>query len=109
MRTLKFIVDGQTITQDPKCDFSGLIPGSKGYLRAEFTFSSEWGNCKKVAAFFSPLGIEYTPQVLRDGKSCIIPTEALEKRAFKVQVIGKRNDFQIATNKVAVRQDGGKA
>lgn len=28
MRTLKFIVEGQAIKQDPNCDFSGLIPGT---------------------------------------------------------------------------------
>ena len=41
MRTLKFIVNGQIIKQDPKCDFSNLIPASEGYLVAEFSFSKE--------------------------------------------------------------------
>lgn len=38
MRTLKFIVDEQIIRQDPNCDFSNLVPGSKGYLQAYFHF-----------------------------------------------------------------------
>lgn len=108
MRTLKFIVKDQTITQDPSCDFSGLVPGSAGYLRAEFDFSSEWANCTKVVGFYSSLGIEYPPQVLKDGKSCVIPSEALQKREFRVRVIGRRRDFNIATNTLAVRQDGGR-
>lgn len=109
MRILRFIVDGQSITQDPTCDFSGLIPGSKGYLRAEFSFSSDWNNCAKVAAFYSPMGREYPPQILKDGKSCVIPAEALEKQVFKIKVLGKRGDgFEIPTNKLTVCQDGGK-
>lgn len=107
MRTLKFIVDGQIIKQDPNCDFSNLIPGSDGYLQAEFAFSSEWANCTKVAGFYSAMGKEYAPRILRDGKTCTIPADALEKKIFKVKVVGKRGDFKIATNKVAVSQDGG--
>jgi hypothetical protein len=108
MRTLRFIVDGQIIKQDPTCDFSDLVPGTEGYLRAEFSFSPEWTGCVKVAGFFSNMGFEYRPQVLKDGKACIIPSEALEKRAFKVQVIGKKDNFKLTTNKLLVAQTGGK-
>lgn len=108
MRTLKFIVDGQIIKQDPSCDFSGLVPGSKGYLQAEFSFSSEWSGYTKVAAFWSMLGKEYPPQFLADGRTCMIPAEALMRRTFKVQVLGRRtNDKTIATNKLPVKQNGG--
>lgn len=108
MRTLKFTVDKQIIKQDPNCDFSGLIPGTSGYLKAEFSFSSEWKECTKVAAFYSVLGKEYPPQVLSDGKTCIIPEEALAGRKFKVKVIGKNGDLKMATNKIIVCQEGGK-
>lgn len=107
MRTLKFIVDGQVIRQDPNCDFTGLVPGTEGYLQAEFTFSSEWNGYVKVAAFYSMLGKEYTPQVLKDGKTCIIPSEALERRAFKIRIIGKKDGSKFATNKITVFQKGG--
>ena len=100
MRTLKLIVDGQVIKPDPKCDFSGLVPGSQ----AEFVFSKEWTSTPKVVAFYSRLGHEYTPQVLKDGRTCIIPVEALHKRIFKVQVIGK-NGFE--TNRLEIDQKGG--
>lgn len=106
MRTLRFIVDGQIIGLDPSCDFSDLIPGTVGYLQAEFKFSSDWTGYTKVAAFYSPLGKEYPPQVLSDGKTCMIPAEALKKKSFKVQVWGKRNDSRLTTNKVAVSQNG---
>ena len=107
MRTLRFIVEGQIIKQDPNCDFTNLIPGTEGYLQAEFSFSPEWRNCVKVAAFWSPVGKEYPPQVLEDGRTCIIPIEALERKVFKVGVIGKNQTLKLTTNKVAVIQNGG--
>ncbi len=38
MRILKFIVNKQKIRPDPTCDFSGLIKGTSGYLKASFSF-----------------------------------------------------------------------
>lgn len=108
MRTLQFLVDDQIIKQHPQCDFSGLVPGTEEYLQAEFHFSPEWDGCVKVASFYSSLGREYKPQVLKDGKTCMIPTEALKKRIFKVQVIGKKGDLKLTTNKMTVSQNGGK-
>ena len=108
MRTIHFIVNKQTLSLDPTCDISGLVPGTKGYLLANFSFSSEWDDCAKVAAFFSNLGREYEPQVLANGVSCVIPSEALEKSIFKVQVLGRKNDYNISTNRLIVRQNGGK-
>ena len=107
MRTLKFVVEGQNISLDPNCDFSGLVPGTEGYLEAQFSFSPEWNGCAKVAAFFSSLGREFTPQVI-NGTSCIIPPEALEKSVFKVQVIGKKDNYTLRTNRIIVHQRGGK-
>ena len=108
MRTLKFIVDDQILKIDPGCDFSNLVPGTEKYLLAEFIFTSEWNSYAKIAAFFSPLGTEYDPQILTDGRSCIIPAEALVRRKFKVQLHGRGADGKIMkTNKVTVCQNGG--
>lgn len=104
MRLLKFIVEGQTIKPDPRCDFSGLVPGTAGYLKAEFSFSKEWTSTPKVVAFYSRLGNEYPPQALKDGRTCMIPTEALRKRVFKVQVLGQNG---LVTNKLEIDQKGG--
>lgn len=106
MRTLKFKVEGQIITKDPECDFSNLVPGTTGYLRAEFTFSEEWDNTVKVAAFWRN-GNECPPQILKDGRSCIIPDEALTSRQFKISVLGKNNNKKLTTNKIEVVQNGG--
>ena len=109
MRTLNFIVDKQLIKPDPKCDFSGLIPGTEGYLQAKFIFSSDWKGCVKVAAFYSRLGKEYPPQALDENDTCLIPAEALSKSVFGVRVIGKKEGLRLTTNKAVVCQNGGKA
>lgn len=106
MRKLKFIVDGQIIKQDPECDFGNLIPGSSGYLVADFAFSKEWNGTVRVAAF-SNVKKECPPQILKDGHSCIIPEEALKSKVFYINVLGKNKDSKIKTNKVKVVQNGG--
>lgn len=106
MRTLRFIVDKQIIKQDPNCDFDNIVPGSVGYLRAEFSFSKEWDGTAKVAAFIRN-GNECPPQILEDGKSCTIPAKALTNRKFTIKVFGKNKDFMIATNEIEVIQNGG--
>lgn len=106
MRTLKFIVDKQNIKEDPKCNFDGLVPGTEGYLRAEFSFSSEWRGFVKVVGFYSRLGTEYEPQVLDEKNGCTIPAEALAGRYFSIRVIGKKDDLKMVTNKLLVCQRG---
>lgn len=108
MRKLKFIVDGLIIVRDPACDFSNLVPGTSEYVQVEFSFSKEWNSFVKVATFHSVMGKEYAPQALKDGKTCMVPAEALKRRIFKVRVVGKNKDgVKIQTNKVEVKQDGG--
>lgn len=113
MRTLRFIVDGESIKQDPACDFSSLFPGKNPDVLAEFVFSSEWENTIKVAAFWSMLDKEYEPQVIEDDTSCVIPSEALASTSFKIQIFGKngkarRNARTLSTNKLTIRQTGGR-
>lgn len=108
MRTLKFIVEDQIIKQDPNCDFSNLVPGTEGYLQAEFVFSKQWTGADKVAGFYSVMGREYPPQVISSSNTCIIPAEALKGEKFKIKVFGLRGtDFKITTNKLTVCQNGG--
>lgn len=106
MRTLKFIVREQIIELDPNCDFDGLVPGTEGYLRAEFSFSPEWDDTVRVAAFYRN-DKECPPRVLENGKTCVIPAEALKSRKFEIQVLGKRENYKIITNKIEVNQNGG--
>ena len=107
MRTLSFIVDKQIIKKDPDCDFDNLVPGTTGYLEAKFTFSEEWDDTAKIVGFWRN-GHECPPQILKDGRSCVIPSEALTSRQFKIQVLGKNQKITLTTNKIEVVQNGGK-
>ena len=107
MRTLRFIGDGQTVKQDPTCDFSGLFLNKDSGVCAEFIFSSEWNDKIKVAAFWSMLDREYEPQAL-DNNTCIIPVEAFSKASFKIQVLGIGGHERLTTNKLVVLQTGGR-
>ena len=108
MRTLKFIGEGQLLKKDPDCNFDNLVPGTENYIRLEFTFSEEWRGRAKVAGFWSMMGKEYEPQMLKDGKSCDVPVEALKKRAFKFQIGGVSGEGEkIITNKLTITQNGG--
>lgn len=106
MRILKFIVNNQKITYDPKSNFRDLIPGSCEELIADFSFSSEWDNAIKVAAFYNANG-ECPPQELIDGMYCKIPVEAINGYWFRVQIIGNRNGSMVTTNMLDVIQNGG--
>ena len=108
MRTLRFIVDGQTVKQDPTCDFSGLFLNKDSNVCAEFIFSSEWNDKIKVAAFWSILDKEYEPQALDNKHACIIPVEAFSRASFKIQVLGIGGHERLTTNKLVVLQTGGK-
>ena len=106
MRVLKFIVEGSTIMQDPDCDFSGLFKDKDKGIRAEFSFSSDWMNTTKVIAFWSMLDVEYEPKMLDSKFGCTIPSEALARSAFKIQVFGKNSSKKMRTGKITVRQSG---
>jgi hypothetical protein len=107
MRTLRFIVEDQTIKPDPNCkDFDGLVPGSCE-VKLIFSFSREWTGHARAVAFYSPLGKEYEARLLEDHISCMVPSEALSKRIFKIRVFGRQWDSILKTNKLAVCQNGG--
>ena len=105
MRELKFNVSGQHIRPDPACDFSGIVPGSKGYLKAVFTFDSEWDGCEKIAEF-RKYDVEKCTPVRLIQNSCMIPEEELANRCFYVSAIGIKPGYRINTNSEKVEQDG---
>ena len=89
MRTLRFNVDGLIVSKAEDCDFDGLVPGTSGYLRASFIFSPEWHGTVKAVEFIRG-NVECPAQILKDGKSCIIPEEALIGNRFQIRVYGKK-------------------
>lgn len=108
MRTLKFIVEGRNLVQDPSCDFTGLFPSENQELEAEFAFSNEWKSAIKVVAFYSILGKEYPPQVLNDENHCVIPKEALISPVFRMQILGELGGTIVQTDILSIYQRGGK-
>lgn len=108
MKILKFNVQGQTITVDPLYNLNSSVPGTEENVVCKFTFSSEWSNCNKVAAFTSMLGHEYEPRLISRSNECVVPAEALKKRSFKLHIIGKKKDEKFLTNKITITQKGGK-
>ena len=105
MRLLMFNVDSQHITKDPNCDFTGLVAGTRNYLKACFSFSQEWDGCQLVASFWR--GDKEHAAFIEDGV-CEIPPEALTGMVFKVSVTGQKGSYRITTNRVSVRQEVNK-
>lgn len=107
MRTLVFNVKNQIIQKDHSCDFSGLVAGTTGYLKARFLFSEDWNGCAKVVGFFSKNDEEFPPCVLNEDNTCMIPDEALKYHEFKIRVYGRNNDYTITTRPITIKQYGG--
>lgn len=103
MRVLDFIVSGQRIVKDTACDFTGIAPKSHGYLYARFRFAADWKGFKRVAVF-SCRGKDHPTPIING--MCEIPAGALIGDTVTVQVIGRREDVEIPTNKVAFQQGG---
>lgn len=101
MRILKFIVDKQIIRRDSNCDFSNLVSGTKGYLKAEFQFSSEWDGCVKAAVFENSATTNARP--IQNGV-CWIPDDILESRRWGVRVYGEKENYELVTNLAEVLQ-----
>jgi hypothetical protein len=107
LRTSSFNVKGQIIERDPNCDFSGLVAGTEGYVKAKFTFSEDWNGCVKVVGFSSK-GVEFEPCKLSGDNICEIPEKALQYHEFSIKVYGKRNGVRITTREANIKQYGGK-
>lgn len=103
MRILRFNVEKQRITKDETCDFSGLVAGSVGYLRAHFHFSEEWSSYTMRIARFWNNGVEHSA-FIDSNNECEIPPEALTSEIFRVSVMGVDSSFRIETNKERIRQ-----
>ena len=103
MRTLEFIVNKQRLTRKANCDFSHIVAGSVGYLRAKFYFSSDWNGCKKAASFW--LNGKEHGCLLDENDSCNIPPEVLTDKVFEVSVTGALNGSMIPTSKIKVKQE----
>ena len=100
-----FMVSGQRIKQDPDSDFSGIFPGSEGYLKARFLFDREWNGMVKVAEFRRFISEDPVSVPIRNGE-CMVPAKVTVGKSWYVKVIGKRGDVIIPTENCRVRQEG---
>lgn len=103
MRILNFKVNGQNL--EPDDDFSDLVPGTSGYMYANFEFSKDWSDCIKIATFYDRKGTEHA--VLISNGKCEIPEEVLVEKRFRMSVFGKKQDYKIVTKTIKVIQGGG--
>lgn len=103
-RVLEFTVDRQRITRKRGCDFSHIVSGSVGYLKAKFHFiSGEWKGCRKAASFW--INDKESAELLDKSNTCLIPTDVLVGEKFEVSVTGVRDGLLFSTNKTKVKQE----
>lgn len=103
MRILEFNVEQQRLRKAKDCDFSHIAAGTVGYLKAHFTFSPEWSGCKKAASFW--VGDQENAVLLDESNGCIIPSEVLTGEKFSVSVMGVRDNYQITSTKIKIKQE----
>lgn len=97
MKTLYFSVSGQKLKTVRIPD--DLIKGTKRYLQCEFSFDGQdWSGCKVVAEFNE----KYAAPV--KNRICMVPDEAAARQYFKLRLIGVKDDYQIVTNNVIIKQ-----
>lgn len=103
MRNISFIVSGQKLRKDPKCDFDGIVAGTRNYLVADFSFDGQWSGMSKVAVF-KCLNKEY-PTKIKNNR-CAIPSDALIWSSFSLYVVGQDKDgVRIKTGAVSISQE----
>ena len=98
-RILAFKINRQRIEKNG--DFSGLVKGTRGYLQASFSYTTEWNGCKKAAVFLVDEK-EYPVPVIQD--KCDVPDEVAEKTFWELKLVGEKDEFRITTNTVGVAQ-----
>ena len=102
MRTLNFNIENQSLKKNG--DFSGIIRGSKQYLKCLFAFDGDtWNGLRKIAVFENLNG-EYAVDLSRDS-SCMVPDEVTDGRFFRVKIAGIGKNTKIFTNKELVCQE----
>lgn len=105
MRVLEFDVNGQNLSKSKNCDFSGIVHGSDGYLKARFTFSNDWSGMVKVAEFRTHVSSEPVSIPIINNE-CMVPADVTGGDRWYVKVIGKRGNILIPAGNCRVRQEG---
>lgn len=102
MRELNFNVKNQKLTKTG--DFSGIVKGSKRYLKCKFiTEGIDWNGSKMVAVFWNTKNAEHAVQVI--AGECLVPDEVTDNTNFKMKLIGVNGERRIATNSILISQE----
>lgn len=104
MRILEFRVEGQRLRKSDSCDFSGIAPGTIGYLKLHFIFDGDWYDCNKICIFDTLT--KSVPVKIENGY-CLVPEEISKSSSFSVSLVGKgvKKDYLIRTNKELIGED----
>lgn len=85
MHTLQFEVNKQTLAK--RDGFERLVAGTKGYMRALFSFSSDWTIYRdRTAVFTSREAGEHRVDI--KNNTCMVPDDIAACMSFKVYVEG---------------------
>ena len=105
MRILEFTVRKQRLLKKLSCDFTGLVAGSRGYLKAKFDFlCGDWDTYDiKIASFW--MGDKESAVRIDESGMCDIPPEVLAGEEVRVYLIGANEVCKIETNEVYIRQE----
>lgn len=88
MRTLKYIVTGQKVERDLKCDFENIRRGTNNYINLLFVFDSEWNGAVKVISMKNSDGVE-TNRVLENNQVSL-PLSVTDGSLFYFELYGKK-------------------
>lgn len=98
MKEMIFNVDGPYIKLD-RTNSDNVVTGDT--VRLFFNFSSEWDALVKVLKFTRG-DVELTPCVLRNGNTCVIPSEVMDSTYFRMRVIGRSADREHCTQPILI-------
>lgn len=93
MRVLKYIVTGQKVERDLKCDFEDIMRGTNNYINLLFVFDSEWNGAIKVISMKNSDGVE-TNRVLENNQVSL-PLSVTDCSLFYFELYGKKTDGTI--------------
>lgn len=101
MRTLNYIVKGQNIIRDSKCDFSNIAKGTHNYIKLVFDFDGDWRDKAKVIELKSCDGEQ---SVITLQNKVVLPEKITKGSVFSFSLYGKNGDEKIHTNTEYVEQ-----
>ena len=86
MQTITLVATDGDLMVDSQDDIRSIDTAKPAVLR--ILFDSSWAKYAKVVEFTDTWGNEMTPQILKNGYSCVLPSSIFKDSRFSVRVIG---------------------